>query len=150
ASLPLRLPAGDYRLDARGLALDPAQAALGWALGAYRFSRYRAAPRASARLVVADAVQAAQRALAEGAYRVRDLVNTPTQDVGPADLAGAVRALAQQHGARCREWTGDELRAQFPTIHAVGRAAAPERQPRFIVLEHGAADAPHLVIVGKG
>ena len=150
ASLPQRLPVGDYRLDARGLPLEPVQAALGWALGAYRFARYRKAARAPARLVVDAGVRESTRALAEAACRVRDLVNTPTQDMGPADLAGAVRALAEQHAARYREWAGDELREQFPTIHAVGRAAAADRQPRFATLVHGADDAPHLVIVGKG
>lgn len=150
ASLPQRLPVGDYALDARGLALDPAQAALGWALGAYRFARYRKATRAAARLVVDAGVRDSLAPFVEAAYRVRDLVNTPTQDMGPADLAGAVRALAERHGATYREWSGAELLEQFPTIHAVGRAASAERQPRFATLVHGPAGAPHLVIVGKG
>ncbi|HNR92064.1 MAG TPA: leucyl aminopeptidase family protein, partial [Dokdonella sp.] len=69
---------------------------------------------------------------------------------GPADLAGAVRALAERYGATYREWSGGELLEQFPTIHAVGRAASAERQPRFATLTHGPADAPHVVIIGKG
>jgi len=80
---------------------------------------------------------------------VRDLVNTPTEDLGPEQLADAVRALAAEHGADCREWVGDELlAANFPTIHAVGRAS--HRAPRLVQLTHGASDAPHLVLVGKG
>ncbi len=150
ATLAHRLPAGDYTLDPRGLAVDAGQAALGWALGAYRFTRYRAATRAPARLVVDAATEASGSALVEAVTLVRDLVNTPTQDMGPADLAGAVRALAERHGATYREWSGAELLEQFPTIHAVGRAASADRQPRFATLAHGPADAPHLVIVGKG
>lgn len=151
ASLPQRLPAGDYALDPRGLALDADQVALGWALGAYRFTRYRKATRAPARLVVDAAVQARIAPFAAAITQVRDLINTPTQDMGPADLAAAVRALAERHGAAYREWVGEQLiDGHFPTIHAVGRAAAAGREPRLAMLEHGPADAPHLVLVGKG
>jgi leucyl aminopeptidase len=151
STLPARLPLGDYVLDARSFAIDPAHAALGWALGAYRFTRYRKAARAPARLVVDAAVQAATTALVDATFQVRDLVNTPTQDMGPAELAGSIRDLAERHGAHYREWVGDDLLAEnFPTIHAVGRAATAARQPRLAVLEHGAADAPHVVLVGKG
>ncbi|WP_331650913.1 leucyl aminopeptidase family protein [Dokdonella sp.] len=149
ASLPPRLPEGRYALDARGLALDAADAALGWALGAYQFTRYKKPARKPAQLVVDDAVAARVEALAAAAYQVRDLVNTPTEDMGPVELAGAVRALAERHGATYREWAGDELlAANFPTIHAVGRAS--HRAPRLAELSHGAAGAPHLVLVGKG
>lgn len=151
ASLPLRLPEGDYVLDPRGIPLDPAQSALGWALGAYRFTRYRKATRKPARLVVDDAAHRQVSALANAAWQVRDLINTPTQDMGPADLAAAVRELATRHHGQYREWVGDDLLADnFPTIHAVGRAAAEDRAPRLAMLSHGATELPHLVIVGKG
>jgi leucyl aminopeptidase len=149
ASLPPRLPEGRYALDARGLALDAGDVALGWALGAYQFTRYRKPARKPAQLVIDDAVAARVEALAAAAYQVRDLVNTPTEDMGPAELAGAVRALAERHGAQYREWVGDELlAANFPTIHAVGRAS--HRAPRLAELTAGSAGAPHLVLVGKG
>ncbi|HEU4665343.1 MAG TPA: leucyl aminopeptidase family protein [Dokdonella sp.] len=149
ASLPTRLPEGRYALDPRGLALDAADVALGWALGAYQFTRYRKPARKPAQLVVDDAVAMRVEALAAAAYQVRDLVNTPTEDMGPTELAGAVRALAERHGATYREWVGDALlAANFPTIHAVGRAS--HRAPRLAELTRGAADAPHLVLVGKG
>ena len=151
APLPQRLPAGSYRLDARGASIDALHGALGWALGAYRYTRYGKKPHARARLVVAPDVQAVAGPLAEAAYQVRDLVNTPTQDMGPAELAGALRGVAERHGASYREWVGAQLLEQnFPTIHAVGRAAAADRQPRLAMLSHGPADAPHLVLVGKG
>ena len=149
ASLPVRLPEGRYALDARGLALDASDVALGWALGAYQFDRYRKPARAPAQLVVDET--AAQRAapMAAAIERVRNLINTPTEDMGPAELAADVRALAEHHGATYREWIGDELLSQnFPTIHAVGRAS--HRAPRLVELTHGPADAPHLVLVGKG
>jgi leucyl aminopeptidase len=77
------------------------------------------------------------------------MVNTPTEDMGPAELAAEVRALADRHGANYQEWIGDNLLvANFPTIHAVGRAS--HRAPRLVELTHGPADAPHLVLIGKG
>lgn len=151
ASLPVRLPVGNYAVDPRGLSLDPDEAALGWALGAYRYSRYRKPAREPARLVVAEDVRARMASLAEAAYLTRDLINAPTQDMGPADLAGAVRRLAGRHDCEYREWVGDALiEDNFPTIHAVGRAAADDRAPRLAMLTHGPVDAPHVVLVGKG
>jgi len=149
AWLPQRLPAGRYALDTRGLAIDAADFALGWALGAYQFTRYRKPSRALAQLCVDTALAARIAPLAQAVYRVRDLVNTPTEDLGPEQLADAMRTLAAEHGAQYREWVGDELlSANFPTIHAVGRAS--HRAPRLAQLTHGADDAPHLVLVGKG
>lgn len=149
AALPQGLPSGDYRLDDAGVALDPVRAALGWGLGAYRFSRYRKRTREPARLRVERATARLLAPLLDAITTVRDLVNTPTQDLGPAELAGTVNNLAQAHGGRYREWVGDALlKANFPTIHAVGRAST--RAPRLAELTWGKAGAPHLVIIGKG
>jgi leucyl aminopeptidase len=149
AALPQTLPPGTYRLDDSGLALDPVRAALGWGLGAYRFSRYAKASREPARLLVDRAVARAVAPLLEAVTTVRDLVNTPTQDLGPAELVDHVRKLAKTHGGRYREWVGDALlKANFPTIHAVGRAS--HRAPRLAELTWGKPSAPHLVLVGKG
>jgi leucyl aminopeptidase len=149
SGLPYFLPAGTYRLDAAGLQLDSASAALGWGMGAYRFARYRKPSRAPARLAVdAETLKAVEAPLA-GIWRVRDLVNTPTEDLGPAALSGEVMALAQVHGADFQEWAGPQLlAANFPTIHAVGRASPNE--PRLAALRWGEAVHPHLVLVGKG
>jgi leucyl aminopeptidase len=147
AHAPYALPAGDWRM-ADPLDAD-AQAAmqLGWGLGSYRFTRYRAATRAPARLVGAvDADVAAQLA---ACIRVRDLVNTPTEDMGPADLEAITREIAQAHGADIDVLVGDDLLLHnFPAIHAVGRAS--HRDPRLIVLHWGDASHPHIAIVGKG
>ena len=151
ASLPQRLPPGDYVLDPRSIALDPSLVAFGWALGGYRFTRYRRPTRPVARLVVEDAVRASVTSRVEAAFLTRDLINTPTQDMGPAELAAAVHALVEKDGGDYREWVGDELlHDNFPTIHAVGRAATSERAPRLAMFTHGVSDAPHVVLVGKG
>jgi leucyl aminopeptidase len=149
AALPFALPEGAYQLADAGAALDPSLAALGWALGAYQFVRYRKAARAPATLVVEDDVLATVQPLAEATALVRDLVNTPTEDMGPEQLGEAVKALGKAHKAKVRDWVGDELlKANFPTIHAVGRAS--HREPRLVELTWGKAEHPRLVLVGKG
>jgi leucyl aminopeptidase len=118
-------------------------------MGAYRFARYRKPGRAPARLAVdAETLRALESPLA-GTWRVRDLVNTPTEDLGPAALSAEVMTLAQTHGAEFREWVGPQLLAEnFPTIHAVGRASPNE--PRLAELRWGETAHPHLVLIGKG
>jgi len=156
AALPRALPAGRYRLaggDEPGLAADAQAAALSWALGGYAFDRYKAPRRAAAELQLpaSDAARHGLR-LAQAVARVRDLVNTPAEHLGPAELADAVQQLAKGHrGARVRQVVGDALlKAGFPAIHAVGRAAPPERAPRLIELNWGRPQAPRLTLVGKG
>jgi len=149
AALPQHLPSGDYRLDDSGVALDPQRAALGWGLGAYRFSKYRKPAREPARLSVERVTARALAPVLDAITCVRDLVNTPTQDLGPAELAAQVQALARTHSAKYREWVGEALlKANFPTIHAVGRAS--HRAPRLAELTWGKAGAPHVVLIGKG
>jgi leucyl aminopeptidase len=145
--LPWQLPADDYRLD--GGALPARDAALGWALGSYRFSRYREARSEPARLLVPRALLDDLAPTIEAIARVRDLINTPAQDLGPAEVCAAVREVAGPHGAKCREWSGDGLlKAGFPTVHAVGRASP--RVPRVIELTWGNPKHPLLALVGKG
>ncbi|HTH68011.1 MAG TPA: leucyl aminopeptidase family protein [Rhodanobacter sp.] len=149
AALPCALPEANYHLADEGVLDDPLQAALGWALGAYQFGRYRQPKRAPARLVVSSADLAQLAPLVEATAQVRDLVNTPTEDMGPAQLADAVRQLGKTHRAKVREWVGDDLlKANFPTIHAVGRAGS--RPPRLVELTWGKAGDPSLVLIGKG
>ena len=150
AHAPYALPPGDWRI--KGTLDDAAQRALqlGWGLGAYRYTRYKAAPRAPARLVV-DAIDAETADILDACCRVRDLVNTPTEHMGPQELEHAVRELAQAHGAQVEATEGDGLlEANFPAIHAVGRAS--HRAPRLLALRwnHARTDAPHVVLVGKG
>jgi len=149
AALPNALPAGVYHLAEEGVALDARQAALGWALGAYQFTRYRKARREPATLAVPADELEALAPLVDATALVRDLVNTPTEDMGPEQLGDAVRKLGKTHKAKVRDWVGKELlEDNFPTIHAVGRAS--HREPRLIELSWGKSGDPKLVIVGKG
>lgn len=151
AGMPLVLPEGVYRLDTRGLVLDPAASVIGWGLGSYQFNRYRKAPRAPARLALdlADPALAEAFAVLRASALVRDLVNTPTEHMGPEQLEAAVRSLAQAHGGSFSSVVGEALLSEnFPAIHAVGRAS--HRAPRLIELNWGDPAHPKLAIVGKG
>lgn len=147
AHAPLALPGGDWQVvgeldDATRHALQ-----LGWGLGCYRFDRYKKATRAPARLV--DSFDTETLDVLAACVRVRDLVNTPTEHMGPADLESLARDLAARHGASITVVAGDDLLAQgYPAIHAVGRAS--HRAPRIIELSWGDASHPHVAICGKG
>lgn len=151
-SLAQALPEGRYCLHrVLGERIEAALAFIGWGLSAYRFSRYRKPERAPATLLLAsDAPGLGEaRAVLEALIRVRDLVNTPSQDMGPEQLEAHVHALAERHGARLRVVRGDDLLSEnFPAIHAVGRAS--HRAPRLIELEWGDPAQRTLALVGKG
>ncbi|MGV6804425.1 MAG: leucyl aminopeptidase family protein [Ruegeria sp.] len=143
------LPEGIYHI-ASGLPAERAEIeALGWLLAGYAFDRYAAQPGARARLVAPNGVNAARiEVLANAEVLTRDLVNTPTADLGPEQLQASVESLAQEFGAQCRATVGEALIEQnFPMIHAVGRAA--EQEPRLIEMNWGRA-GPRLTLVGKG
>jgi leucyl aminopeptidase len=146
--LPSLLPAGIYRFA--NSAHDQRLATLAFALGSYRFGRYRKVEDKAVRLELPDGVDGADLTrIAEGVALARDLINTPANDLGPAELEEAARGLAAKHGASIRSIVGDELIAgNFPLIHAVGRAAA--REPRLIDLTWGNASHPRITLVGKG
>ena len=148
--LPLLLPPLSFRIEAQSAVAMPAERALlGWGLGAYKFARYLKSVKPTAKLAVDANAQAEALAVLAASCQVRDLVNTPTEHMGPDELEAAVQTLAAAHGAGFRSVRGAELLAQnFPAIHAVGRAS--HRAPRLIELTHGEASLPHLVIVGKG
>jgi leucyl aminopeptidase len=148
-ALPALLPAGVYRFDS---APETAElATLGWLAGQYRFSRYKPEPEPKLkRLALPQGVERARvLALALALYFGRDLINTPANDFGPAELEAAARDLALTYGASIKVVQGDNLLAEnFPMIHAVGRAS--DREPRLIDLEWGEPSAPKLTVVGKG
>jgi leucyl aminopeptidase len=143
------LPGGKYRVEGRA----PGPAALGWLLAQYRFERYKkpqakTGPRV---LLTPDAARIEETLrLAEATFLVRDLVNVPAGDLGPAELEAAVRELAAELGAETRVTSGPELDQGYPMIAAVGRAATAERAPRLIELEWGDRRHPRIAIVGKG
>ena len=149
SGLPITLPEATYHLADESTITDPMQVALGWALGAYQFNRYRKAKRAPATLAVAANDLKKLQPLIDATAQVRDLVNTPTEDMGPQHLAAAIKQLGKTYKAKVREWVGDELlKANFPTLHAAGRAS--HREPRLIELSWGKASHPKLVVIGKG
>jgi leucyl aminopeptidase len=142
------LPEGTYRLDAA-----PGPALLGWLLAQHRFDRYRKpeTPNGPRVLVTCDAARVDDAIrLASAVALVRDLVNTPTEDMGPAQLEAVAERVAKVSGVDLRVTRGDELARDFPLVHAVGRAAASDRGPRMIELEWGNPAHPRVAIVGKG
>lgn len=150
AALADRLPSGQWACRTVLTSEAASRLALGFGLGSYRFDRYRRVKSpAAAQLVIpaaADAVAVGQqwRALT----RARDLINTPANDLGPAELAAEVRALADQFGAQLRVVRGSDLQRDYPMIATVGQGSV--REPLLLDLTWGAADAPKVSLVGKG
>lgn len=152
ATISQKLPAGTYRFI-KGL--TPAQhytAALGWLLAHYAFTRYRSnTPASVERFLVIPSDEARTRAQADAAatWIVRDMVNTPAEDMKPSDIEAAACAMANDFGADISAIVGDDLLTQnFPTIHAVGRAATDA--PRLVDMTWGDVNAPKVTLVGKG
>jgi leucyl aminopeptidase len=146
-ALPGLLPSGNYHF---ANAPDDAHlATLAFALGSYRFSRYRKADAAEVKLAPPEGVDVAEIGrMAEAAYLARDLINTPSNDMGPEALAQAAHDLAQRHSASFNCIAGDELAQGFPLIHAVGMASP--RSPRLIDISWGNPAHPKVTLVGKG
>ncbi|MGV8855938.1 MAG: leucyl aminopeptidase family protein [Devosia sp.] len=141
------LPPGDYCLA--GDYGDPVLAAIGFRLGAYRFDRYRAGKPAPTLSLPEGADAAEIDRLVEAAVLARDLVNTPTNDLGPDAFEAFIRDFAATRGMTIAVTSGDDLlTANFPLIHAVGRAA--EQAPRLVDLGWGNPSHPKVTLVGKG
>ncbi len=144
------LPAATYRLDGLADGAAASTAMLGWTLGGYAFTRYRARDKEPARLLAPKGADSGHvRRTQEAVYLVRDLINTPASDMGPAELAGRIETLGQRHGAEVKTIVGDDLLAEnYPAVHAVGRASA--EPPRLVDMIWGPPEAPKLTLVGKG
>ena len=153
AGLPNKLPAGDYRLAENTPEAVCEFAPLAWALGLYKFDRYRNRAKTEPdlpRLVVPSDIDLERNdRLNEAVYLARDLINTPAADMGPVAMESEMRRLAETHNADFTVTTGDALlENNFPMIHAVGRAAA--EAPRLLDLTWGDEDAPKVTLIGKG
>ena len=151
ARLAEGLPGGTYKL-AEG---DPGTAALGWLLAQHRFDAYRSKneePEGGPRILVSGEAAKIQETvrIAGATALVRDLVNTPAADLGPAELEEAAREEADRAGVKLRVTSGTDLAEGYPLIAAVGGAASADRAPRLIELEWGKPDDPRIAIVGKG
>jgi leucyl aminopeptidase len=149
ANLPETLPPGNYRLVSVWSKDHRIQASLGWGLAAYRFERYLKQQRPVPVLCLEeDTADAVERVFAAQKL-VRDLVNTPTEDMGPEDLVHAATVIGDSLDARSEVIIGEDLLSEnFPAIHAVGRASS--RAPRMLRMSWGDKDAPLLALVGKG
>jgi len=149
AALSAKLPEGAYKIAHEG-GLDMAAIAAGWADGAYRFDQYLKDKAKPPKLVIpgGKAGEALSRE-ADSIALLRDLVNTPASDLIPAAIAGRIKDLGKEFGAKVTITAGDDLLEQnYPMVHAVGRAATAE--PHFVELEWGDASHPKLALVGKG
>ena len=147
------LPGGLYRIGHALPAAFANHAALAWAQAGYKFGRYKKtddAEGAPARLCLPEnADPGLLQGAIKGAFLARDLINTPASDMGPEELAAAAAALAAEFGGACDIIVGDDLlSANYPAIHAVGRAST--RAPRLIDLRWGPDDGRRLTLVGKG
>ena len=148
--LPGLLPAGTWTLAAGSA--NPELAAVAWGLGAYKFRRYKSADGATATPVLRlspgldiDRVTS----IVDGIWQARDMINTPANDMGPAELEAATRAIAAAHGVAATSIVGDALLENgCRLIHAVGRAST--REPRLIDFSWGREGAPRVTLVGKG
>ncbi len=151
-SLAIRLPAGTWHLASDTAPVSPTDAAVAIGLGTWRFERYRSkkANPSLARVVwPAGADKARATAAIEAISMARDLITTPSSDMGPAELAAAAQLLAKKHKAKIKVIVGDDLLKQnYPMVHAVGRASV--RAPRLIDLTWGKAGDPKVTLVGKG
>jgi leucyl aminopeptidase len=153
AALAERLPAAIYRLATPLSTLGATQFALGWQLGAYRFQQFKSVKKAAvpARLVApAGADLRYALAACEAVSLGRDLINAPANELGPAELAAAARAVSERFGGQCRIAAGAELEREYPLVHAVGRASSEARAPRLVDCRFPRPGAPRVTLVGKG
>ncbi|UWU28263.1 M17 family metallopeptidase [Rhizobium sp. WSM1274] len=142
------LPAGDWHIETAPLTAN--RLALGFGLGSYRFDRYKSEKSAAATLMIPRDADAAdiKRQLA-GVFLARDLINTPTNDMGPNQLEAVFRGLAEHYKAEISVIAGDDLLTQnFPLVHTVGRASADA--PRLLELRWGKKGHRKVTLVGKG
>lgn len=149
-ALPTILPPGHYRL---GQVLDShivENIIIGWGLGAYRFTRYKNSVRPVAKIIIPERTPKGSLVqLVKSIYLIRDLINTPAEDMGPEELAISAELVASEFKARFSQIVGAGLLQQnFPAIHAVGRASA--QAPRLIDIQWGDPAHPKVTLVGKG
>ena len=145
ANAALVLPPNIYQVQGR----CPQEATMNWALAQYRFEAYKKYEMRPRILVVHPDDLNDLLALTQAQFLVRDLVNKPTSDLGPKELADVVEQLAQTYQGNFKQWVGDELlNNNFPAIHAVGRAS--KSAPRLLSLTWGDEKNPRITLVGKG
>lgn len=152
AKLPMLLPEATYQINDNQDTFKNVSLELGWALAGYQFTRYKKSKRQPAKICIRDNQNATQlKHIVESIYLIRDLINTPAEDMTPTALAEQALQLAGKYQGKCQVIVGAELLAQnFPTIHRVGRASVGDSEPRLIDLQWGDPSAKKLTLVGKG
>ena len=149
AAFSEQLPDGVYRLGEVPDYCGGAHAVLAWMLGLYTFDRYKKPKPRKLKLVLPKGVDGEEMSrIAEGVALARDLVNTPPNDMGPAELAEAARRMARAHGAKFRTISGAALTRDYPLIAAVGQGSS--RAPCLIEFIWGNPKTPKVTLVGKG
>ena len=149
AKLAEELPEGTYRVAD----VDPGPAMFGWITGQYRFGRYKSEDKSQGpRVLLTGQVGQIESYVAEAEAEIllRDLVNAPPEDMGPAALEAECERLAKAHKAELTVVRGDQLEQEYPMVHAVGRAAGRSHAPRLMHLQWGDPSHPVLAVVGKG
>jgi leucyl aminopeptidase len=148
--LPKALPTGNYKIQHITNKNLLNQIAIAWGLGAYQFNHYKVAKKKNSQLFIDENYDYPFiENIVSAIYGVRDLINTPTEDMGPAELADAAKKLAHQFNAEVTQIVGkDLLEKNYPTIYAVGRASS--REPRLIDLRWGEKSFPKITLIGKG
>ncbi len=148
STLYKQLPEKSYHLQDEHNLIKPELAYIGFGLGAYQFDKYKQKKNKHTSLYLPKKYQGVIDVI-ESIFLVRDLINTPTEDMKPQDLSQVAKEIAHSHGGQFREIVGDDLlKENFPTIHAVGRASV--NAPRLIDVYWGSEDYPKVTLVGKG
>ncbi|HVY84626.1 MAG TPA: leucyl aminopeptidase family protein [Caulobacterales bacterium] len=149
-ALAQHLPDGDYSIAAAPREFSATMVATAWGLGAYAFDRYKKRKRPAPRLAPPDGADMSEVSrIVAASWLARDLVNTPTNDMGPEALHEAAADVARASGAHFEAIVGEALIAQnYPLLHAVGRAS--QQAPRLLHLSWGEANAPRVALAGKG
>lgn len=145
--LSMSLPPGVYTLE--GADHFYSEYAIAWGLGAYQFTRYKKATREPAQLYLPVSLAAEVHNIVQSVYLVRDWINTPTDDMGPSELAAETEKLAKENHASFTQIVGEALLEQnYASIYTVGRAS--DDAPRLLDLRWGNPDHPKVTLVGKG
>ena len=152
--LAANLPQGTYSLPDP----DNVTGLLFWGLGAYEFDHYKSLetkaknkPKNQAKLIINNTDKNTQTIIhqLQAIYLVRDLINTPTEHMGPSELSAIAEKIALTHKAEFNQIIGDDLlKHNYPAIHAVGRAC--DDAPRLIDIRWGNSKHPKITLVGKG
>lgn len=148
--LSATLPKGHYHIESQLTKDQLKHAVLAWGLGSYQYTPYKQCSPLEAKLLWPEAVDAvALEMTLTSLFLVRDLINTPTEDMGPSELADCAMRVAEEFGVKAKEIIGDDLlKENYPTIHTVGRAS--DHAPRLVDFTWGNPVHPKITLVGKG